>query len=431
MVTREELYELVWSKPMLKVAEHFQVSSSYLARVCMALNVPRPERGYWAKMAVGKAPIQDPLPDARPGDVLSWTRDGKLPTLPKRSYTPAPRERVVRTRITKATVHELVSGAREHFDSGRPVDEGAYLKPYKKLLVDVTTSRACLDRSLTFANELFLKLESCGHRVRIAAPDQNCTRIAIDEREQPEKQRDYYHSGLWSPCRPTVVYVGTVPIGLAIVEMSEKILMRYVGNGRYIREADYVSPKRSRYTADHTWTTTKEIPSGRQKLIAYCPYSKVSWMQEWRESRGSPLGKRIPEIIKHIENASVDLVPKLEEADRQAEIKRREWLAAQERWRREEDRRKVEQSVKDSREDLERVIQRWSYIVGVEQFLQSVERRAIDLAPDERTQVTDRLNMVREFLGTQDPFEFLMTWRTPQEYYQPRYPEWKSDSPKT
>ena len=34
VITREELYELVWSTPMTKVAGKFEVSGSYLARVC-------------------------------------------------------------------------------------------------------------------------------------------------------------------------------------------------------------------------------------------------------------------------------------------------------------------------------------------------------------------------------------------------------------
>lgn len=45
-VSREALYEIVWDAPMLKVAARFGVSSSYMARVCTLLNVPRPERGY-------------------------------------------------------------------------------------------------------------------------------------------------------------------------------------------------------------------------------------------------------------------------------------------------------------------------------------------------------------------------------------------------
>jgi hypothetical protein len=71
-LTREELYTLVWSEPMLKVSARYGVSSSYMARVCTLLNVPRPERGYWAKLAVGKAQPAPPLPDARPGDELVW-----------------------------------------------------------------------------------------------------------------------------------------------------------------------------------------------------------------------------------------------------------------------------------------------------------------------------------------------------------------------
>jgi hypothetical protein len=33
-LTREELYTLVLSEPMLKVADRFGVSSSYMARIC-------------------------------------------------------------------------------------------------------------------------------------------------------------------------------------------------------------------------------------------------------------------------------------------------------------------------------------------------------------------------------------------------------------
>lgn len=43
VITREELYDLVWSTPMIKVAEKFEVSGSYLARVCTELRVPGPD----------------------------------------------------------------------------------------------------------------------------------------------------------------------------------------------------------------------------------------------------------------------------------------------------------------------------------------------------------------------------------------------------
>ncbi|MBP1847925.1 enamine deaminase RidA (YjgF/YER057c/UK114 family) [Rhizobium petrolearium] len=255
-------------------------------------------------------------------------------------------------------------------------------------------------------------------------PGQLSTQInSIDERETSEKPRDYYYSALWSPYRPTIVYIGTIAVGLTIVEASEKVLMRYIGNSKYIREADYTPPRRSRYAADHTWTTTKEIPSGRLKLVICCPYHSVTWLEEWVETSKSSLSGRIPEIVRRIEKAAEELVPKLQEADRQAEVRHKEWLAAVERSQRQEDRRKVEQSVKDSREDLAQIIQRWSHVISVERFLTGVEQRANELDQDRRGQVLERLNMARDFLGTQDPLDFFLSWRTPVERYRPQYPE--------
>ena len=45
-ISREELYKEIWSEPATRVARRYDVSSSYLARVCEGLNVPHPPRGY-------------------------------------------------------------------------------------------------------------------------------------------------------------------------------------------------------------------------------------------------------------------------------------------------------------------------------------------------------------------------------------------------
>ncbi|AWJ87763.1 hypothetical protein TSH58p_30080 (plasmid) [Azospirillum sp. TSH58] len=422
MISRDELYQLVWSKPMTKVAEQFHVSSTYMARVCAILNVPRPERGYWAKLAVGKAPSPEPLPEARPGDRLYWSNDGALQAPPKPRHPPKRRSNAA-VRVPRTHNHSLVRGAKERFENGRPVDEGAYLKPYKKLLVDVTASKACLDKALGFANDLFNALESAGHRVVLAPSDEQLRRADVDEREDRKKPRNrYHHSGLWSPYRPTVVYIGSVAIGLAIVEMSETVLLRYV-RGTYVREADYTPPKPSRHAVDHTWTTTRDLPSGRLRLVAYSPYGRVHWSTDWQETTKASLRPMLTLIVQAIEEAAADLVGKLEEADRRAEIAHQEWLAAQEKRRREDDRRRVEQSVRESQEHLLQIIQQWSHVVEVERFLAGVEARIADLPADGRALVMDRLRLARAFLGTQNPLDFFLSWKTPGERYHPVYPD--------
>ena len=106
---------------MLKVAARFGVSSSYMARVCSLLSVPRPEHGYWAKVAVGKAPKQPALPEARPGDPLAWVRDGVQPKRARPS--PRPPERKPRRKRTAREPlpdgHPLVNGAEPLFVDGR------------------------------------------------------------------------------------------------------------------------------------------------------------------------------------------------------------------------------------------------------------------------------------------------------------------------
>ena len=64
-ITREQLYELVWSMPMTRAAKQLGVSDVMLGRVCREREVPCPARGYWAALRSGKKLsqfIQPPLP---------------------------------------------------------------------------------------------------------------------------------------------------------------------------------------------------------------------------------------------------------------------------------------------------------------------------------------------------------------------------------
>jgi hypothetical protein len=51
---REKLFDEVWAKPMTKLAKAYGLSDVGLRKICVALDVPLPPRGYWAKLAAGK-----------------------------------------------------------------------------------------------------------------------------------------------------------------------------------------------------------------------------------------------------------------------------------------------------------------------------------------------------------------------------------------
>ena len=48
---REELFQKVWNRLMIKVAEEYAVSSVALAKACRKLSVPVAGRDHWAKLA--------------------------------------------------------------------------------------------------------------------------------------------------------------------------------------------------------------------------------------------------------------------------------------------------------------------------------------------------------------------------------------------
>lgn len=59
--TRQELYELVWSTPISKLAEEFGLSDRGLAKICERHQIAVPGRGYWAKVEAGQSATKTPL----------------------------------------------------------------------------------------------------------------------------------------------------------------------------------------------------------------------------------------------------------------------------------------------------------------------------------------------------------------------------------
>lgn len=73
-VSRDKLYEEIWAEPMTTVAQRYDLSSNYLARICERLKIPRPHRGYWQQRAFGAKVARDPLPPAETGEEIEWNQ---------------------------------------------------------------------------------------------------------------------------------------------------------------------------------------------------------------------------------------------------------------------------------------------------------------------------------------------------------------------
>lgn len=67
MMTRSEMYQLVWAEPRTALAKRFGISDVAIAKHCRNANIPMPPPGYWARKASGKRVIQPALPLRLPG----------------------------------------------------------------------------------------------------------------------------------------------------------------------------------------------------------------------------------------------------------------------------------------------------------------------------------------------------------------------------
>lgn len=61
-MTRQQLYDLVWSEPLRTLAKRFEISDVALAKACRRANIPLPGLGFWAKRAADKPVMQPALP---------------------------------------------------------------------------------------------------------------------------------------------------------------------------------------------------------------------------------------------------------------------------------------------------------------------------------------------------------------------------------
>jgi AcrR family transcriptional regulator len=63
-ITRGELYELVWSQPLKRLAQDLGISGNALAKICDRMLVPHPSRGYWSAQSGPRREVRPPLPPA-------------------------------------------------------------------------------------------------------------------------------------------------------------------------------------------------------------------------------------------------------------------------------------------------------------------------------------------------------------------------------
>jgi hypothetical protein len=208
---REELYERVWEKPMLKVAEEYGVSSVALGKTCRKLCVPVPGRGHWAKVAHGHQGVRKiPLPklDKVPVICRSPIAAKKPPSFDQADPEFAAVDQLFSSGALNsqpvgptARTHPLIRHSTSLLRSRSRKDEHGILLPRDVGGLDVKVSEGTLERALQVMAQVVAVLERQGYSVTVS--DTSRTAAVINN------ERVFF--GIEEPIRKVVVQKPRVP----------------------------------------------------------------------------------------------------------------------------------------------------------------------------------------------------------------------------
>lgn len=175
-LTREELYALVWAKPVAQAAKDWGLSDVGLAKLCRRHCVPLPYRGFWARKAAGQTPKPIPLPPARRGLSATVWLDPKPPAPPKPS-DPEIDEALAADRVFAAQdrvpedlrgCDPLVSRTRVALQEGHTDDYGRSLAHWNAdCPIRISVSRGLVHRALRIGQGIIEGATRRGYGLRI------------------------------------------------------------------------------------------------------------------------------------------------------------------------------------------------------------------------------------------------------------------------
>jgi len=172
-LTREELFNQVWERPVIKVAAEYGISDVALKKICDKHRIPVPGRGYWAKKAAGQKVarahfrvVADPAVDRV---IIQGSPLQKLPeTVRVARETAKKREKRPENRVTivaiPGSLHPRVERTRKRIEKAKPTESGLVTISDPELF-DLAVAPASVQRIVTFLNSVVSAAEIRGYQI--------------------------------------------------------------------------------------------------------------------------------------------------------------------------------------------------------------------------------------------------------------------------
>lgn len=386
-VTRSQLYAMVWSKPMTRLAKEFDISDVGLAKACRKNDIPLPPRGYWAKLEAGQEMKATPLPkpendpqiefgerapaskafyaEKREREIEEKHLIDTLPPIPvpltlenPHRLTKATKKyfEEVAAKLAKADKRKRYPRWNEHYEPPPLGQHGRYTCPADRGF-DVTLSLEHLDRALRFLDTLVKALETQGFKVSNNVEGPNSYRRYVEATRDNEGVRFFLNEGY----------------------------------KRRMLSAEEFKAAREQWA----WAKEYEMaPSGKLSFT-------VNGREGWTERKWTDDAKQIEERLPAILAEFINLVPRqkqlrVERARQEEECRIRQWRAQQEEWTRSAQRRQFQDAMAEA-ELLDKLIKMEAYLRHLEEKYAEVHGK-----PPEGNDA-DWFYLMRQLAQSQDP----------------------------
>ena len=246
ILTREELYDLVWSKPVAALLRKYDIKNSELRKILTEMNIPTPEMGHWQRLQYGKPVKIKLLPDDFLGrDNITMTlRDIDSPF--NKSPQKTLKESIINETNLPVKVSQklskpdpLISEARESLMMKRSIQNSRYVglnfDRYKGMAetkgneIRIRVSPANVGRALRFFDAFIKLLRARQHDIIIkndrtyAVFEEEKFEISLKERFYKTKSSDSWLSFDYQPSGILVFKLESYPYkewkdGLRLIE---------------------------------------------------------------------------------------------------------------------------------------------------------------------------------------------------------------------
>jgi hypothetical protein len=352
-LSRQQLYDLIWSKSIADVAAEYDVTEATVKNHCNNRKVPRPRQRYWKKLAAGYKPHKKPLPAVADEifEAEAQKRVPKLLALPE-------------------------SGAPLHAQANQLLMALNKIKPREKKLVhledpnfpEVTVSKPLVERAAQAFHVLLKTLEPLGIEFK--------------------SFKGTMDTGYFKHGRDRLFF------------RLYETLVDHSGVDRLIRY----------YHWDAAGT-----PSGRMAFYSR-PYRYYNTGEkEWQETKGHRLELVLSEVVCDIReyfltNQRNRIQWAIDRKIQQAESERRhrEWLVEEEiREKKEAEKAHaaaIQSVVKMRKQDLIKASEWWHRSCRINEYIEDCERRWKSVAGELTPEQSTWLSWAREIVNNMSPF---------------------------